>query len=134
MNNEIEVGEWVRTEDGRIIRITYQLKEFIDEHISISDEKSVEFLGVIVNHSKNKIDLLEDEDFVKIEYYSPRHKKRGTRIFEVSKVLDNCITFENMHCDLFITDGKWSPHDAELEPVIKSILTKESFKEREYVF
>lgn len=60
MNNEIEVGEWIRTEDGRIEKVTYQLKKFIDIHISKSDRKSVEFLGVIKTHSKNKIDLVEE--------------------------------------------------------------------------
>lgn len=60
---EIEVGDYVRFEDGKIERVTYQLKEFIDEHISKSENNRVEFLGKI-KHSKNIIDLIEVGDYV----------------------------------------------------------------------
>lgn len=60
---EIEVGEYVRFEDGKIERVTYQLKEFIDEHISKSENNRVEFLGKI-KHSKNIIELIEVGDIV----------------------------------------------------------------------
>ena len=59
----IEVGEYVRFEHGRIEVVTYQLKKFIDEHISKSENNRVEFLGKI-KHSKNIIDLIEVGDYV----------------------------------------------------------------------
>ena len=81
--------------------------------------------------SENLIDIIEDEDFCKIEFYSPRYEKRGTRIFEVSKI-DEYITFENMHCDLFMINGEWSNNDKRLNPVIKEIYTKEMIESISY--
>lgn len=59
----VEVGEYIRTEGGQIAIVTYQIKEFIDEHMSISEENYVEFLGKI-KHSYQLKNLLEAGDIV----------------------------------------------------------------------
>lgn len=123
MENEIEVGEFIRTKLGDITKITEGFEFIIKRHNESSNK--------IVKHSFNIIDLIEDNDFCKIEFYSPRYEKRGTRIFEVSKI-DEYITFENMHCDLFMKNGEWGNKDKELNPVIKEIYTKEMMETISY--
>lgn len=60
---EIEVGEYVRFDDGQIKLVTQELKDFIDEHESLTEKDLVEFLGRI-NHSKQLIELIEVKDLV----------------------------------------------------------------------
>lgn len=57
MNNEIEVGEWIRTDNGEIFKVIDVEKGSIKIK---SDYK--EWIGIccIKNHSKNKIDLVEE--------------------------------------------------------------------------
>lgn len=102
----IEVGEYVRFEDGKIEMVTYQLKKFIDEHISKSENNRVEFLGNI-KHSKNIIDLIEEDDIVNgfkiLEVHEPYPPFNG-------KILD-------------IGYGM-----AIFEDSIKTILTKEQYE------
>lgn len=59
----VEVGEFIRTEAGQIVIVTYQIKAFIDEHMSRGEEDFVEFLGKI-KHSHHLKDLLEAGDIV----------------------------------------------------------------------
>ena len=130
MENEIKVREYIRTEFGeigKVFAIEENPKRYLyDEYGNNVIESS------IVKHSPNLIDdIIEDNDFCKIEFYSPRYKKRVTRIFEVSKI-DEYITFENMHCDLFMKNGEWGNHDKELNPVIKEIYTKEMMESISY--
>lgn len=58
-DDKIEIGEYVRTDIGNILKYEGKEKEFIDEHLSISNKKDIEFLGRIVKHSKNIIDLID---------------------------------------------------------------------------
>lgn len=60
----IEVGEYVRTDIGNILKYEGKIKEYIDDFISISNKQDIEFLGKIVKHSKNIIDLIEKGDYV----------------------------------------------------------------------
>lgn len=124
---EIKVGEYVRTDKGIIAKIDKEMK-----NLQMLKFLDVEY-GNIIKHSNNIKDLIEDKDFVKIEFYSERYEKRVTRIFEVSRIEEKYITFENMHCDLFMIDGKWSNRDKLLNPIIKSILTHEQFRSLEYI-
>lgn len=104
---EIQVGEFVRFEDGKIERVTYQLKEFIDEHMSISDSNRVEFLGK-VKHSFNLIDLIEEGDYV-----------NG---YKVDFVQNNEVVYNHNHpykLNMFAKD-------------IKTIVTHEQFSSLEY--
>ena len=109
MNNEIEVGEWIRTEDGQISKnnsnYNWDLKETY-----MNDSP-------VIKHSKNKIDLVENGDYV-----------NGWKVLAKTKIKNNemqvCIltAFEDEH---------WITINNE---TLKSIVTKEAFKEREYVF
>lgn len=61
--SKIEVEEYVRFDDGQIKLVTQELKDFIDEHESLTEKDVVEFLGKI-KHSKQLIDLIEVKDLV----------------------------------------------------------------------
>lgn len=61
--SNIEVGEYVRTDNGEIKLVTQELKDFIDEYESLTEKDFVEFLGKI-KHSKQPIDLIEVKDLV----------------------------------------------------------------------
>lgn len=82
--------------------------------------------------SFNVIDLFEEKDLIEIEFYSPRRKKRITRLFEADFKYDNNITFNNIHCQLNIIDGNWSNADKRLKPIFKSIATREQFESMRY--
>lgn len=61
--SKIEVGEYVRTDNGEIKLVTQELKDFIDEYESLTEKDFVEFWGRI-KHSKQPIDLIEVKDLV----------------------------------------------------------------------
>jgi len=125
--DKIKVGEYCRTTEGYIGKF---IKEVIpNKTLELEDNKMTWITGIfdIVKHSFNIIDIIEDEDFCKIEFYSPRYKERVTRIFEVSKI-GEYITFENFHCELFMIRGEWSCHDKQLNAVIKEVYTKEQME------
>ena len=63
----LKENEYIRTDLGNILKYTGKEKEFIDKHLSISNKKDIEFLGTIVKHSKNIIDLIEVGDYYKTE-------------------------------------------------------------------
>lgn len=54
----VEVGEYIRFDNGQINLVTQELKDFIDKHESLTEKDLVEFLGKI-KHSKQLIDLIE---------------------------------------------------------------------------
>lgn len=64
--SKIEVGEYVRFDDGQIKLVTQELKDFIDEHESLTEKDVVEFLGKI-KHSKQPIDLIKVGDIAEIK-------------------------------------------------------------------
>lgn len=116
--NEIEVGEWIRTEDGQISKnnsnYNWDLKETY-----INDSP-------VVKHSKNKIDLVEVGDYVNGElvvdidrYYNEDGKYCGCRLLTQYRIAQ----FTGLDRRYYL-----------YEDDIKSILTKQSFKEREYIF
>lgn len=139
MENEIKVGEYTRNEDGYIEKVDsfdkltniYKDEEGILRKWEGEDVWGNEYSSIIVKHSPNLIDIIEDNDFCKIEFYSPRYEEKVIRIFEVSKI-DEYITFENFHCDLFMANGEWGCHDKRLNPVIKEIITKEMMESISY--
>ena len=56
MENEIKVGEFIRTDDGRI----YKLEDLQDE-VFLNDK----FYNNIVKHSPNLIDIIEERRLCK---------------------------------------------------------------------
>ena len=109
MNNEIEVGEWIRTEDGQISKnnsnYNWDLKETY-----INDSP-------VVKHSKNIIDLIEVGDYV-----------NGWKVLAKTKIKNNEMQVCILTC---FEDEHWITINNE---TLKTIVTKESFKEKEYVF
>lgn len=110
------VGDYVRTKNGDIVKVI----EYRDELVF---DKEIKFhgiyraylnedeIGFIVKHSKNIIDLIEVGDFV-----------NGYYIHEIGKIgKDKFLWIEaDLLCDQIDPDE------------IKSIVTKESFKNAEY--
>lgn len=119
--NEIEVGEYVRTKDGRIAQIKsidYEAGIYrFDRIIYINDFRMKEdvlysnemFKKVIVRHSKQLIDLIEVGDFV-----------NGRRII-------NEIWGEDDNNLYFAIEGRFNKSQYIGENDIKTILTKEQF-------
>ena len=61
----IEVGEYVRTNDGRIFRV-YKMDNKNSDYTLYSNEFTRPINYKIVKHSKNIIDLIEAEDIIEI--------------------------------------------------------------------
>lgn len=137
---EIKVGEYTRNEDGYIEKIDsydkltniYKDEEGILRKWEGEDVWGNEYSSIIVKHSPNILDLIEDEDFVILEYKSPKYRERIKRIFEVSKI-DEYISFENVHCGFNCKVGNKKIIDNICKNVkIKSIVTHEQFQSLEY--
>lgn len=127
---EIKVGEYVRTRDGRIFKVKQINEGYLIEDIEYGGLGC--FIEYAVKHSFNIIDLIEDEDFVILEYKSPKYRERIKRIFEVSKI-DEYISFKNVHCGFNCKVGDKKIIDNICKNVkIKSIVTHEQFQSVEY--
>ena len=123
----MKVGDYVRTKEGNIYKIA-KLGYNNETFWSDNDDGWFE----MYKSSPNIIDLIEENDLVRIEYYAPSYEERITRIFVVDFKNENDIAFENSHCNLNIFDNKWAKHDIKLNPVIKSIITHEQIESMEY--
>ncbi len=86
----------------------------------------------IKKHSKNIIDLIEDEDIAIIKYYVPKYRQRITRIFECH-LFEDFVIFENMHCKWWYNKSKKQWEQAKgYNPKIKAIATHEQFNSIKY--
>lgn len=112
--SKVEVGEYIRFEDGKIVLATQQLKVFIDEHMSRNEKDLVEFLGRI-KHSKQLIDLIEIKDLICFK----------------NALSSNTLENEEMIIHIFnnetLQEVKQAVEDEEIK--IISILTKEQYME-----
>lgn len=59
MSDKIEVGEYIRTEEGYILENTIKAHKNIIEKLVEEDREYKNKFGKIVKHSKNIIDLIE---------------------------------------------------------------------------
>lgn len=143
----MKVGDYVRTNDGYIAKYlgcktnsANQLFHYFDGTIRniasyVYEEDRFlwdDELKNIIKSSPNIIDLIEENDLLKIEYYSLRYKERLTRLFEVEYKSEKYLTLKNAHCDFNLTDNNFSIYDKKLKPIIKSIVTREQFESMEY--
>ena len=137
---KLEVGMYARLH-GKIGQITHicmceqcKLRGFYEPVVDFGHGDS-DYISVYwkddLKASYNIIDLIEEEDLIKIEYYSERYEKRVTRLFEVSKY-NQYLTFSNAKCEFFLSCGEFTKEDKELRPIIKSIVTKEQFESMSY--
>ena len=116
MNNEIEVGEYVRTIDGIIDKI--KRLDCIILNKDITGEKHLYSYTDIIKHSNNIIDLIECGDYV-----------NGENIIQVSKTFRYLFTNKLYHND---KTGE-EKHIYFKVDDIKSIVTKEQFRSLEYI-
>lgn len=127
--DKIEVGEYIRTKEGNIFKVIggnsdnydidinyFKLEITEDEWFeSNRDNDNGYFFNErnILKHSKNIIDLIEVGDYV-----------NG---YKVSEIDEKYIETDTNNCDCY--EGmSWLIENTE----IKSIVTKEQFKEMEY--
>ena len=109
----LKENEYIRTDLGNILKYTRKEKEFIDEHLSISNKKDIEFLGTIVKHSKDITDLIEAGDVIEV-----RFPVRNTiRKIYVDEYFGNSMILNG------ITSGN---------VILKTILTKEQYMQNCY--
>lgn len=112
--DKIEVGEYVRTNEGiaRVVEIKNEESDILN-YYCLDNNMGTLYKG-IVKHSKNIIDLIEEDDYV-----------NGERVLGIG--------FEN--CDYDIAT-EYSDDFGEYFGInkedIKSIVTKEQFKSIEY--
>ena len=134
---KLKEGMYVRTKDGIILKIKdiEDIYTTDNEYIgmAIYDNEGYFINDVeIVKTSHNIIDLIEEKDLLEIEYFSLRYEKRVTRLFEVTYKEGRFINLDNAKCQFMLIDNDWTDNDKELEPIIKSIVTKEQFESMEY--
>lgn len=118
---EIEVGEYVRTKAGYIAKIT-EIDNFIWFNEKINKESGIvvyelsktEFKNLVVKHSFNIIDLIEEDDYINGE--------KVTAIYDEYKN-DGHIKFETNY------EGRYRDY---MDEDIKTIVTKEMFASAEY--
>lgn len=119
MSNEIEVGEYVRTDKGEIAKVTFVAKETLGETLGANEYRSIGFCNIepyvygnIVKHSKQLIDLIEKDDYVN------GRKVKHIAMFEGFPDYPKLIFVDETH---LIPDNTCENED------IKTILTKESY-------
>ena len=114
---EIKVGDFVRTKYGYIAKIT-EIDNYIwfnqkinkESGMAVYELSKVEFENLVVKHSLNIIDLIEEGDYV-----------NGYRVEDVLESFVNIATGSNYFQAPSIN-----------EEDIKSIVTKEQFNAIEY--
>jgi hypothetical protein len=119
MSEEIKIGEYVRTLDGNIGKIEQINKEPTDDTvIYVVTDNWVGMYEEIVKHSKNIIDLIEVGDYV-----------NG---YKVVDIMEDMKTGE-LHLEMTSDYTNQEIGDCTIyNKNIKSIVTKEQFKEMEY--
>lgn len=105
----VEIGEYVKFENGTIFIVTPWLKTFINEHESRSEKDLVEFLGRI-KHSKQLIDLIRVGDIVNGYIVKAVYLEGATKYIKLSNSYENGQGIRTYEED------------------IKTILTKEQYK------
>ena len=134
---KLEVGQFARLKSGYICKII-NINDFREPNMKYGVEanylKDVMFIGDddVVKASYNIIDLIEEKDLLEIEYFSLRYEKRVTRLFEVTYKEGRFINLDNAKCQFMLIDNDWTDNDKELEPIIKSIVTKKQMEQMAY--
>lgn len=139
----MKVGDYVRTPLGITKYIgkydNYEgFYEFdkLDEELWTGDIANVvytcEIDNIVLKSSPNIIDLIGENDLITIEFYSLRYSERVTRLFEVTYKDDEYIVLDNAKCSFMLKNNDFNRKDKQLEPIIKSIVTKEQFESMKY--
>lgn len=119
---EIKVNEYVRTKYGYIAKIT-EIDNYIwfnqkinkESGMAVYELSKVEFENLVVKHSPNIIDLIEEGDYV-----------NGERVLQKAKIKDGsmqiCILKDN-------NSSNWRTIN---NFTLKNIVTKEQFNQVKY--
>lgn len=110
MEDKIEVGEYVRTKDGKIDKV---INSNFYMSIYVECEKGLCLIESIVKHSKQLIDLIECGDYVN------GRKVKHIGIFE---------GFPDYPKLIFVDETHLIPSDTCENDEIKTILTKELYE------
>ena len=130
---ELEVGMYCFNKTNRKLGIGEIISFQSNNNVNVKYKNDIELVSignVIASH--NIIDLIEEKDLLEIEYFSLRYEKRVTRLFEVTYKEGRFINLDNAKCQFMLIDNDWTDNDKELEPIIKSIVTKEQFESMAY--
>ena len=129
---EIKVGEYCRTKYGYIAKIP-EIDNYIWFNQKINNESGmavyelskIEFTNLVVIHSKNIIDLIENGDYVNGE--------KVVDIFEMfnneEKFIGKRLLTEYRRAQYTGIDNRYYTYEQD----IKTIVTKEQFKSVEYI-
>lgn len=119
--SKIEVGEYIRTNNGYIGKL---VKKYKHGMIEFKDNEGIFVEGIIdiVKHSKNIIDLIQVGDYV-----------NGMRVIET----ENKGRFNEetqTHEEVILTENydEWTDNGVISNKEIKSIVTKEQFESIKY--
>lgn len=117
MEEEIEVGEWIRSKDGfigKVQKINYDNMEKSNYYICEKDNvMASNYLENIVKHSKQLIDLIEKDDYV-----------NGSKVLAVMEDMETGELHLEMTSNYINEEiGDCTIYDKD----IKIILTKESY-------
>ena len=136
---ELKVGNYIRTKDKKGVQY---IRKIIDlpkdtRYGSIVVDKDIHNVKWVskknvLKVSENIMDLIEENDLLSIEYYSPRYEERVTRLFEVDYRYGEYLSLKNAYCDFMLVNNKFREIDRSLNPIIKSVVTKEQFNSVKY--
>lgn len=113
INMDIEVGDYVRSRNGSIGKVT----KIEDDKYLYENKELITFIGNVVKHSKNIIDLIEVGDFVN------GREVKHIAMFE---------GFPNYPKLIFVDEKRLIPDDTCENDEIKTILTKEQYSQNCY--
>ena len=112
INMDIEVGDYVRSRNGSIGKVT----KIEDDKYLYENKELITFIGNVVKHSKNIIDIIEGGDFV--------------NNYIVLDVMEDLQTGE-IHLEMpssYPKEGSCTIYNNEIE----TILTKEQYMQNCY--
>ena len=136
---ELKVGMYIRLDRcqgiAKIDEYDDDIKRFkLDKVIydEYAEETFVLDESEVIKSSENIMDLIEENDLLSIEYYSPRYEERVTRLFEVDYRHNEYLRLKNTYCDFMLVNNEFRETDRSLNPIIKSVVTKEQFNSVKY--
>ena len=112
INMNIEVGDYVRSRNGSIGKVT----KIEDDKYLYENKELITFIGNVVKHSKNIIDLIEVGDFV-----------NGIRVYCIKKEENSVIRKEHIIINYLYENSK-----SLYEENIENVLTKEQYSQNCY--
>lgn len=105
INMDIEVGDYVRSRNGSIGKVT----KIEDDKYLYENKELITFIGNVVKHSKNIIDLIEVGDFVNGNIVTDKYLFAGEMpVVETSGVETNAKCLCEKDIQLILTHEQYS--------------------------